>query len=602
MALAVLLISLIASVPSGATTAGAPDPSFGTAGMSWVTVGVVSGGIVTTGANAVAIQQDQKIVVGGFAEFNDQFILARFNPDGSLDTSFGTAGVVRTDFSPPDVPREDFGVRALALLPGGDILAGGSDGASVALAEYLPDGSPDPSFGTSGVALFPEIAGSVGSLFVAPDGTITLFAQGAGFVFARVDPAGVLSGQVHTVPFTGSGYRNSFVTGAVARPGGGYLVAGDGCTQYGCDGLTVAFTGGGLLDHTFGSSGIVVSSGITENAVALQPNGKFLLGGRTCHPSCQPLIWRLDADGSPDHSFGNNGTATFASTDVSAIIVQGTGGFVVADPFDSTLHRFFPAGKQDPSFVSGGLPLGVAALTLDVQGRIVAAGSDGGPDFAVARYLSQVPVATLTQPRPSFFTLSSTIPVSWVGANGATSFDARYEREGARGGYGSWVPLVTATTQTSASLPASPGSTTCLQVEGSASGITGPWSAVRCVASPLDDRALSAGSGWTRESGSGWYHGTYTSGQATGSALVSPSLFRIVHLSLVVGECPTCGSVSVYMGSTHIATLSLRSARPMHEVVVPVATFPTPRSGAVSLKISSSTGSVQIDGLAASRV
>src|SRR5438552_2020987 len=103
-------------------------------------------------AFAVAIQGDGKIVVAG-ATCNSNstdcnFALARYNADDSLDTTFGTGGQVTTDFG----GRDD----AIALAIDGDskmVVAGrtrNSTDCNFALARYNTDGSLDTFFGTAG--------------------------------------------------------------------------------------------------------------------------------------------------------------------------------------------------------------------------------------------------------------------------------------------------------------------------------------------------------------------------------------------------------------------------------------------------------------------
>ena len=115
---------------------------------------VATGGTVTTAfayaANAVALQEDGKIVAAGGAcgldcEFG-AFALARYNPDGSLDATFGTGGTVTTA-----VGTAYNVARAIALQGDGKIVAAGSAANSFfALARYNPDGSLDATFGMGG--------------------------------------------------------------------------------------------------------------------------------------------------------------------------------------------------------------------------------------------------------------------------------------------------------------------------------------------------------------------------------------------------------------------------------------------------------------------
>ena len=150
------LLTMAAAIVSQAqTTAGNLDPTFGT------------GGIVRTDfagnidqANAVAIQPNGQIVAAGSSFSNsktvEDFIVARYNANGALDKRFGKNGKITTDFF-----RNVDSISAIAIQPDGKIVVagfaqlGGTGGTPrvFALARYRDDGSPDTSFGNGG-ALF----------------------------------------------------------------------------------------------------------------------------------------------------------------------------------------------------------------------------------------------------------------------------------------------------------------------------------------------------------------------------------------------------------------------------------------------------------------
>jgi uncharacterized delta-60 repeat protein len=110
------------------------------------------------------VQPDGKILVAGFAtsasEIDSDFALARYNPDGTLDTSFGTGGIVTADHG----TRSD-DARALAIQPDGKIVLAGSADEDIGLARYMPNGSLDPTFGSSGRTItdlgFEDVANGV---------------------------------------------------------------------------------------------------------------------------------------------------------------------------------------------------------------------------------------------------------------------------------------------------------------------------------------------------------------------------------------------------------------------------------------------------------
>lgn len=124
---------------------GAVDSTFGTNGV------VLIGGNGNDHARDVVVQEDEKIVVVGTHTATDiDFGIFRFNADGSVDTSFDTSGLVTIDFGQGD----DFARRVL-LRPDGHIIIAGyaSDGSThdYALAQLNPDGSLDTTFGIDGL-------------------------------------------------------------------------------------------------------------------------------------------------------------------------------------------------------------------------------------------------------------------------------------------------------------------------------------------------------------------------------------------------------------------------------------------------------------------
>ena len=139
---------MLSSPPSAAAQAGDLDVSFGGDGIVTTQVGPRA-----DFAAAIAVQPDGKVVAAGVAGFdsaNPRFGLARYNPDGTLDTGFGGDGVVTTDFT----PRED-GVYSIGIEADGKIVAAGDAGlgsgdSRFAVARYNADGTLDSTFGGDG--------------------------------------------------------------------------------------------------------------------------------------------------------------------------------------------------------------------------------------------------------------------------------------------------------------------------------------------------------------------------------------------------------------------------------------------------------------------
>ena len=213
-------------------TDGTLDATFGSSGK------VIGGG---NWANAVAIQTDDKIVAAGYNRVigNMSFSLARYNTDGSLDTTFGTSGTVNTAFLGFD------DASAVAIQANGKIVAvGGSqgNGAKVfALARYNPDGALDMGFGAGG-----KVTTAIGTIW---DAANALAVQADGKIVA-VGSSEISPGDFATGPAT---------VYALAR----YNTDGSLDTKFGTDGkVTTAF---GVVD--------------TGNAVAVQQDGKIVAAG-----------------------------------------------------------------------------------------------------------------------------------------------------------------------------------------------------------------------------------------------------------------------------------------------------------------------------------
>jgi len=134
------------------------DPTFGMGGKVTTAVGTEDRG------NAMVLQPDGKIVVGGRTRpgaTRYDFALARYNADGSLDTSFGTGGTVLTSLNRATAPEDE--ILALVLQPDGKIIAVGSARAasgafiSTGIVRYNPNGSLDSSFGNGGIVLINRV-------------------------------------------------------------------------------------------------------------------------------------------------------------------------------------------------------------------------------------------------------------------------------------------------------------------------------------------------------------------------------------------------------------------------------------------------------------
>jgi uncharacterized delta-60 repeat protein/CSLREA domain-containing protein len=315
------------------------------------------------GAGAGAIQADGRIVVVGSASSNQDLALARYNSNGSLDTGFGGDGRVVTDFD-----RDEVGT-SLALQPDGQIVVSGlaSPGtvSYYVVARYNPDGTLDATFGDAGKVVGDFNGRGVYSaeIVLQKDGKILLasstrsHADEGDFALARYHGNGTLDksfgdgGKAITDIFN-SNESSSAVT---LQADGKILVAGTARVDGGAYALLARYNPDGTLDTTFGTAGKVVSSfgghSMEGTAVAVRPNGRILLGGYAWDTTgWQFALERYHSDGSLDTTFGIDGRAStvFDSNDQAlAIAVQPDGKilqtgmtFSTASHFDFALVRY----------------------------------------------------------------------------------------------------------------------------------------------------------------------------------------------------------------------------------------------------------------------
>jgi uncharacterized delta-60 repeat protein len=295
---------------------GTLDTSFGTAGKVTTAVGPDTR---RDRAHDVAVLDDGKVVVAGFADMGPgagrrNFMLARYNPDGTLDSSFGSGGIVVTPVAPGD-NNDVITTNGLTIDPAGRIvvtgqanMGAGAGGVNLALARYNPGGTLDSSFGSGGIVTTAVAPGDNFDTLVgaAIDGSGRIVAAGAadsgGFVFdlalVRYNPDGSLdttfgtSGKV--TMNVGPGNTDDLPQDLVLQESGKILVGGGvaaTAVTVDADFLVARFTPDGSLDPSFGSGGIVKTSTAPGNAddeifeIALQSDAKLVASGECEQPS-----------------------------------------------------------------------------------------------------------------------------------------------------------------------------------------------------------------------------------------------------------------------------------------------------------------------------
>jgi uncharacterized delta-60 repeat protein len=316
---------------------GTPDATFDTDGLVTTDIG---GDFAQEEALGVAVQPDGRIVVAGYTD-GDEVTLARYDDDGSLDATFGTDGIV--------TGLIDGIANDVALQPDGRIVVTGTrarndptgrDFGDILVARFLEDGRPDPSFDVDG-----QVTTDVGQ--------VTNEGQN---VVVQPEPDGsiVVSGSSRNPGSNGVGLDHHT---DIVR----YLPDGQPDGSFGTNGQVT-------LENT-----------LAGNDLALQPDGRLVLVGTedaTVPPSLpgtteELLVVRLEADGDPDPQFGTDGFADLGISGqrdtANAVALQADGRIVVGGKAkslnaDMAVARFTADGIPDESFGDGG------AFTVDFFG------------------------------------------------------------------------------------------------------------------------------------------------------------------------------------------------------------------------------------------
>jgi uncharacterized delta-60 repeat protein len=300
-------------------------------GDGWVQANI--GNPYKGGIADVLLQPDGKILVGGqsFNGSNHDFALLRYNSDGSPDASFDVDGQVTTDFA----GDEDY-CYAIALQPDGKLLAAGrslkAGNFDFALARYNSDGSPDTSFGTGGKMITDFAASDDWGMDVAlqPDGKIVLIGtSNEDFAVARYNPNGTPDATFGTAGKVTTDFGGSEGSSAVVIQADGRIVVAGTAHRLTADIALTRYNPDGSLDNTFGVNGKVTTD-LAENndfgaAIALQPDGKVLVAGQTGQGNTMPEIAfalaRYNSDGSLDTTLNSMG---WLSTSIGGIQDQAT--------------------------------------------------------------------------------------------------------------------------------------------------------------------------------------------------------------------------------------------------------------------------------------
>ncbi len=322
-----------------------------------------------------------KILISGDTYGGAQFLAARFNGDGSTDTTFGSSGVALTSIIGADTAQDNgFVVMSGALLVQvGTRTISSSCASDLVVARYnYSSGTLDTNFYGSGV-LVTNVGirqAEANAVSIQPDGKIMIAGYsingcgGNALTLCRLnsdstfDPSFGSGGKL----VTGMGQQSSMATPMVIQPDGNIVVAGvtyDGAN----DSVTVLrFLTNGVPDGSFGIGGSVTSivgtNGSSPGSIALQGDGKIVVAASASVSGNDIAILRYNTNGSPDATWNGTGkmlTAIGSSGDAMTtlsiqpdgkIINAGASAFTTVEKF--SMLRCASNGALDNSFGSFG--------------------------------------------------------------------------------------------------------------------------------------------------------------------------------------------------------------------------------------------------------
>jgi len=375
----------------------------------------------------LALQSDGKILLGGG---NSNFLIARFNPNGTLDTSFNGTGYREEDISPTG---GDWG-QSIKILSDGNILLGGycfvsGSGDDFCMAKFLSsNGWLDETWGKK-IQHLGTSTDRAQSLILDSNGKILMGGTcNYDFCLARFDSNGSLDTTFNTtgkvIQPMGPGNDFGVVLGIQSTGKillAGYIIdSGDGNK---CKFAVARFDTYGNLDTTFASSGkfiYALTSSSTQpiylTSMVVQNDDKILLGGYcdmdlTASANDQFCMIRLDANGNFDNSFDGDGQLIFdvlgsTSDRITSLAIQPdgkiiAGGYCVTSSSEKfCLARFYSNGSLDTTFNSSETPgyriqnlstnREIAnAMILQPDGKIILGGTcidSGKQHFCLARF------------------------------------------------------------------------------------------------------------------------------------------------------------------------------------------------------------------------
>jgi uncharacterized delta-60 repeat protein len=403
---------------------GTLDPTFSANGKVITHVG--TGG--DDQIRAIAVQADSKIIaVGNSSEtdggFHVHIAIVRYNTDGRVDKSFGDQSKVVTS-----IPLDQSFAADVKIQPNGKILVLGTSLAvnskyDFILLRYNSNGTPDDNFGTNGV-VFTDFENSndyAGAMAIQEDGKIIVAGTIGGgqttkrYGLVRYNRNGTLDatfGDGGKVATRVNNNNDLFASSVAVLPNGKIVVAGRVTGDNGSyDFALVRYRANGTVDHTFGTQGRVFTDVANSedflSFMAVQTDGKILVCG-TIRPDAsrfQIALARYNENGSLDNSFNRDGKVitvvdpTANNDEAGAMTLQPDGKIIVVGISHGNFVgiRYTTNGSKDRSFGTDGITSTAfnnyssyaTSVALQSNNKVIAAGyafTDEVIAFALAKY------------------------------------------------------------------------------------------------------------------------------------------------------------------------------------------------------------------------
>ncbi|MEP6684781.1 MAG: T9SS type A sorting domain-containing protein [Parafilimonas sp.] len=377
--------------------AGTLDKTFGDKGTELTKLNQNSGDI-----NCMIVYADGKILSAGY-----NYII-RNKADGTIDSTFGNKGKTY------DGNRV---VSGMVLQTDNKIVVSGNYFETVnefVAIRYLSNGKTDPSFGTQGIAKFPVSANTAG-IALQSNGKIlvagTTIAANSKAVVVRFNTNGTIDSTfgingIATFALTSTVTGNLKAADIAINSSDKILVAANSQTKTG-DVIVYRLTANGSIDNSFGTNGFIASAQLyiasPRRCLALQPDGKIVIGGATSNDTSQFGLVRFLPNGDWDISFGHTGFTHTAFgkwfADITGITLQPDGKIIAVGSitdyhpgnFGFAAARFSSDGSLDKTFGDNGkisridktFRIHATGIGLQSTGKIITAGyaDSGNVDF-----------------------------------------------------------------------------------------------------------------------------------------------------------------------------------------------------------------------------